>query len=182
MRVNGDVRVRAKEIAKVLNSADSRIAAFGVSTAKGMMEAARVSTRGRNIFLAVTTALALVLAVIGVYGLTSYSTELRLREFGIRIALGASTPRLARTILVDLWWMAAIGIGVGFYAAGRLTDFLDTLYRMPWMRVPLVTLPVLPTVASAGTLILIAIVGTAVPLRRVMRLDVMRTLQGGGAT
>ena len=182
MRVNGDVRVRAKEIAKVLNSADSRIVAFGAYSAKSWMEAARASTRGRNVFLAVTTVLALVLAVVGVYGLTSYSTELRLREFGIRIALGASTPRLARTILADLWWMAAIGVGVGYYAASRLTDFLDTLYRLPWMRVPLVTLPILPTAVSATTLVLIAIVGTAVPLRRVMRLDVMRTVQGGGAT
>lgn len=180
MVVNGDPKARVKEIAKVLKAADSRITATGVGSAKVIMDRALASTRGRNIFLAVTTALALVLAVIGVYGLTSYSTELRLREFGIRIALGASTPRLARTILADLWWMAAVGIGIGFYAAGELTHFLDTLYRMPWMRAPLVTLPIVPTAVSAATLVVIAIVGTAVPLRRVMRLDVMRTVQGGG--
>ena len=180
MRVSGDVRVRAKEIATALNAADARFAPVGVSTAKSIMARARAATRGRNIFLAVTTVLALVLAVVGVYGLTSYSTEMRLREFGIRIALGASTPRLARSLLGDLWWMAAIGIGVGFYAAGQVTDFLDTLYRPLLMERPLVTLPIVPTAVAAATLVVIAIVGTAVPLRRVMRLDVMRTVQGGG--
>ena len=178
MRVNGDVNVRAKELTESLDKVDSRLTPSGVRTAASIMEAAQASTRGRRVFLGVTTVLALVLAVIGVYGLTSYTTELRIREFGIRIALGASTPRLTRLIIGDLWWMSILGIVLGFYAAGELTNFLDTLYRPMQMRQPLVTLPIIPTLVSGGTLVVIAFVGTIVPLRRVLRLDVMRTVQG----
>jgi putative ABC transport system permease protein len=180
MRVTGEPHERLKGIAATINAADSRLAAYRVVSAKVEMDAALASTRGRNIFLAVTTALALLLAVVGVYGLTSYSTELRLREFGIRIALGATTPNLARNILGELWWMAAIGLGVGFFASGRVTEYMDELYRRPWMREPLVTLPIIPTAICAATLLLIALIGTAVPLRRVLRMDVIRSVMSGG--
>jgi putative ABC transport system permease protein len=180
MRVNGDVKVRAKELERSLDRVDSRLAPSGVRSAQSLVEAMQASTRGRRIFLAVTTALSLALAVIGVYGLTSYTTELRMREFGIRIALGASAPRLTRLIIGDLWWMALVGIVVGFYAAGEVTTFLDTLYRPAAMKQPLVTLPIVPTLASGLTLVMIAFAGTIVPLRRVLRLDVMRTVQGSG--
>ena len=180
MRVSGEPRDRLKAIARTLNAADTRLAAYGVRSAKAEMEEVYASTRGRNVFLAVVTALSLILAVVGVYGLTSYSTELRLREFGIRIALGANTQKLAGAIAADLWWMAALGIGLGFYAATRLTEFLDAYYRMPWMKQPLVTMPIVPTVVSAGTLLIIAIIGTAVPLRRILRMDVIRAVMSGG--
>jgi predicted permease len=178
MRVSGEPKDRLKTIAATVNTADARLAVHRIVSAKLEMAEARATTRGRNVFLGVTTALALVLAIVGVYGLTSYSTELRLREFGIRVALGASTPNLARNILSELWWMAAIGIGVGLVASSSVTKYLDDLYRQSWMREPLVTLPVVPAAVCAATLALIAVVGTAVPLRRVLRMDVIRSIQG----
>ena len=58
--------------------------------------------------------------------------------------------------------------------------YLDALYRNPLMMQPLVRLHFAPTAATAATLVLIAIMGTPLPLRRVVRLDVMRTVQGSG--
>ena len=61
----------------------------------------------------------------------------------------------------------------------RVVVFLDALFRSPMMVGPLVSLPVTPTIACAGTLTLVLLLGTAVPLRRVLRLDVMRVIQRG---
>jgi len=180
MRVQGNADTRARELDRALSRADPLLASWGVYSASSMLEAARASTRGRSVFLGVTAALALALAVVGVYGMTSYSTELRLREFGIRIALGANARRLARIVLADLWWMAVIAIAIGVFAAGRVTTFLDNLYRPADLEQPLITLPLTPTLAAAATLLVIVAIGTAMPLRRVLTLDVMRTVRGVG--
>jgi len=178
MRVQDDPQVHANRMARNLAGLDARLMVTNVATAKSLVDAAQGATRGRKIFLGAVAALALTLAMIGVYSLTSYNTDLRLREFGIRMALGATTPSLARAVFGDLWWMSAIGIVVGVFASGRAVDFLDSAYRNPMMSGRLIILPVMPTIACAVTLVIISIVGTAMPLRRVLKMDVMRTVQG----
>jgi hypothetical protein len=180
MRVQGDPQVHANGMARNLAGLDPRIMVTNVATAKSRVDAAQGATRGRTIFLSAVAVLALALAIIGVYSLTSYTTEMRLREFGIRIALGASTPRLAGAVFGDLWWMSLLGVGIGVVASGRLTAFLDDMYRNPMMPGRLIVLPVMPMIACAVTLVVIAIVATAAPMRRVLRMDVMRTVQGSG--
>jgi putative ABC transport system permease protein len=179
-RVQGDPQVHANGMARNLAGLDARILVSNVSTAKARVDAAQGATRGRKIFLSAVAALALVLAVIGVYSLTSYTTEMRMREFGIRVALGAGTQRLIGAVFSDLWWMATVGVGVGILVGGRLTAYLDNMYRNPMMSNPLIVLPVGQVVACAVTLVVILIVATAVPMRRVLRMDVMRTVQGSG--
>jgi ABC-type antimicrobial peptide transport system permease subunit len=113
--------------------------------------------------------------------MTTYTTELRLRELGIRLALGADAPRVAKAMFADLWWIVPLGVGVGLLAAGLLTSFLNQMYGNPMSAVPFVTLKPGPTIAATLTLVVIAVAGTAMPLRRVLTLDIMRTIQRGGA-
>ncbi|MEK7402796.1 MAG: FtsX-like permease family protein [Gemmatimonadota bacterium] len=103
-----------------------------------------------------------------------------MKEFGIRIALGASPPNLARAVFGELWWMSAIGIAVGVVTSIVAVDFLDAAYRNPLMTSRLVSLPVTQTIAAAATLVVITVAGMAMPLRRVLTMDVMRTVQGSG--
>ncbi|HEX7937393.1 MAG TPA: ABC transporter permease [Gemmatimonadaceae bacterium] len=180
IRVSGDPNVRAREMRTLLAGMDPHLVVSDVRSLQSVIDEERGATRGRAIFLSAVAALALVLAVIGVYGLTAYTTELRLREFGIRIALGASTPRLARAVYGDLWWMSALAIGVGVLATGRLVSFLDELYRPMMMRTPLIVFPVVPTIVSAATLVVISLIGTAMPVRRILRMDVIRAVMSGG--
>ena len=72
-------------------------------------------------------ALALVLAAVGVYGLISYSTSRRAREFGVRLALGASARQIVVAAMGDGVKYAAIGVGVGLAAAYALTRSLSTM-------------------------------------------------------
>ncbi len=83
-----------------------------------------------RLFAALTTAfgvLALVLACIGIYGLTAYNVARRTNEIGIRIALGARAGQVLRMILGEASWLAAIGIVIGLGAALGLTRFLASL-------------------------------------------------------
>ena len=61
-----------------------------------------------------------------------------------------------------------------------MTAYLDAMYRNPMAEHPLVQLHLVPTAVVAATLVLITVLGTSLPLRRVLRLDVMRTVQGSG--
>ena len=58
-------------------------------------------------------ALALLLGVVGLYGVVSYSVSQRTREIGIRMALGAQTTAVYQLILKEAAWLVAIGIGIG---------------------------------------------------------------------
>ncbi len=70
---------------------------------------------------------ALLIAALGVYGMLSYSVSSRLREIGVRLALGAAPPRIVRFVLGEGLRLAAIGVVIGLFAAlaaGRLTRSL----------------------------------------------------------
>jgi putative ABC transport system permease protein len=122
-----------------------------------------------------------VSAWAGFYGLAAYSTEARAREFGIRIALGARPARLATSLVEELWPMAAIGIPVALVGAARLTSFFDDRFSGPMAEQPLVLFQLGPALAAAVALCVVLLVANAVPMRRVLRLDVMRAINSDSA-
>jgi len=176
-RTKATPHVLVNELTESLADADTRIHVSDIRTAGSMVDRERRATRGRTVFLGGVAVLALLLAAFGVYGLTSYTTELRLREMAIRIALGASPVHLARIAIAEVWWMAAISIVAAIAASGRATVFLDALFRNPMMKGPLVTLAVGPTLVSGIVLLVVMCVGIALPLRRVLTLDVSKAVQ-----
>jgi len=108
---------------------------------------------------------ALLLAVIGIYGLTTYTVGQRLPEFGIRLALGARKGHLATTVLSDAVQPALLGACVGIVAALALTRVIQSvLYGTP---------PTDPgTFLTATLLVLLAATAAAlVPAYRASRVD-----------
>jgi len=110
-------------------------------------------------------ALSLVLAVLGIYGVLSYSTSQRTQEIGIRMALGAEPGSVARMVLGNGLALTALGAAVGtiaFLGVGRLLGAL--LYGIG---------PRDPATIAGGVLMVIAVAAVAsyLPARRAARVD-----------
>jgi putative ABC transport system permease protein len=115
--------------------------------------------------LAVFTALALILASVGLYGVMAYTVAQRTREIGIRIALGASAAAIARSVIVRGAVLACIGAGIGLALAGWGTRIIEgSLFGVTRLDAP-------SFVAGAIVLVLSAIVACVAPTRRAVGVD-----------
>jgi predicted permease len=115
--------------------------------------------------------LALVLAGIGVYGQVSYAVNLRVREIGIRVALGASARQVLRLVVSRNACPVVVGLaigGIGCLAVGQLLSSL--LFGIS-------AFDPLALGAAAGFVIAIAFAATLLPTRRALRVDPTVTLR-----
>jgi putative ABC transport system permease protein len=128
------------------------------------------SRRVTLILLGLFSALALVLAGIGIYGVISYSVAQRTQEIGIRMALGARREDVIKMILLQGARIASAGVVIGMIAAFGLTRYLEKLLFSVSPGDP-------GTFAAAGfVLAIVALLACYIPARRTLRLDPMTAL------
>ena len=121
--------------------------------------------RFRAVMVGTFAALALALAMVGIFGVLTYSVEQRAREFGVRVALGATAGSILRLVLGSAARTIAIGAAIGLAAAAALARTISTfLFGVQ---------PLDPAtfVSVAALLTLTAIVATAAPAWRATRVD-----------
>jgi putative ABC transport system permease protein len=121
--------------------------------------------------LGLFAAVAMLLAVVGVYGLMAYGVQRRRREIGIRMALGATRERVVRMVLSDGIRMVGVGVAAGVVAALGLTRLLASLLYSVGPRDPM-TFIVAPLL-----LVVAAVIACALPARRAARLDPVETIR-----
>jgi predicted permease len=114
---------------------------------------------------------ALLLAAIGIYGLMAYSVEQRVREIGIRMALGADRHHIRTMVVWQGMRLASVGIVLGIGAAFALTRLISSsLYGVKnWDPLVFTTVPLL--------LGMVALAATWIPATRASRLDPMKALR-----
>jgi len=115
--------------------------------------------------------IALVLALVGVYGLLAYTVRLRTHEIGIRMALGASPRNVLRNVMLTGMKLVWIGIGVGTLGAFAITRVLNSLLYDTTARDPS---------AFLGTVLLVSVVGLLgcyIPARRATKVDPLSALR-----
>ena len=146
----------------------SRSKDMPLSNVKSMDDLLEISLGQRRlsmILLGAFSAIALVLASIGIYGVLAYSVTQRSRELGIRMALGAARSRVLRLVIGQGMVLVIIGIGIGLVGAFALTRLLaNQLYSIT---------PTDPaTFVGVGFLLAaIAFLATLVPALRATRVD-----------
>jgi putative ABC transport system permease protein len=121
--------------------------------------------------LAIFAGVGVLLAAIGIYGLTSYSVEQRTQEIGIRMALGAGPNHVRKMVVMQGMWLAIIGVCLGVAAALALTRLIaGFLYGVkPWDPISIVSV--------AALLIGVSLLATYVPARRASRVDPLVSLR-----
>jgi putative ABC transport system permease protein len=125
-----------------------------------------VSARRVNVVLtAVFGALALILAMVGIWGVVSNSVSQRSREFGIRMAMGARQGHVLKMVLSEVIILTLVGIVAGLPVAWALTRFIRSLLFE--------VAPADPATfgAIAALLIFAGLVASYIPARRATRID-----------
>jgi len=116
-------------------------------------------------------ALALLLGVVGLYGVIAYSVSRRTREIGVRIALGAQRASVYRLILREAGWLTAIGIAAGLIGSLAATTLLGKLlFGIASWDVPTL-------LAVAAALALAALLASYLPARRAASVNPVEALR-----
>lgn len=145
-----------------------------VQTMEELLDADRAQPRFNMLVMGLFSGIALVLVIVGVYGVIAYSVTQRRPELGIRVALGADQSDILRLVVGQGLNLTLIGIGLGIIAAliitragSLLTDLLYQVNARDWM-----------TFAACGAAVAcMALAATYLPARRAMRVDPTEALR-----
>ena len=127
VRTTGDPRRMEQTVRRAFLSADSTQPVFHVRPLEDYVAESLAARRFTLMLLGLFGGLALVIAAVGTYGVISYAVSLRMREFGIRMALGAARKDILQMVLRRGLKLAATGLGLGIVASVVFTRFLTAL-------------------------------------------------------
>jgi predicted permease len=171
VRYQGDSAAVANEVRSQIHALDPAMAVYNAETIEEHLRSALFLPRLGGTLFGTFGIIGLLLAVIGLYGIMSYSVSRRTREIGIRIALGAQIGAVQRLIVRQGMLLAAAAVVLGLPAALVLAKFSSSfLYGIrPHDLVTFLTVPLL--------LLGIALVACWIPARRAARVDPQSALR-----
>ena len=159
------------EVRKTVWSVNPNLPVYFVRTLKDIYDRSMSRTSFTLVMLAIAGAMALVLGLVGIYGVISYSVSQRTREMGIRMALGAQHNQLARMFVRYGLVLAGIGIAIGLGAAIGLTRFMTSLLFKISPVDPITYLAVALALAMA------VVIACYLPARRAAGVDPVQALR-----
>ena len=171
IRTDRDPTALAPEIRRLVLDLEPRAAFDSVGLLTSRVSASVAQPRFNVSVLAGFSALALLLAAVGLYGVLSYGVSQRRREMGIRAAMGASRAQLVSLVIREGLRVVTLGLVVGLAAAAGLARFIQTLLF------GITPLDVWAYVAAPVVLLLVAIVACAIPARRAAAVDPAEALR-----
>jgi predicted permease len=171
LRTQGDPTAILGQVRETVKQIDPRQVVYNVQTMNDVVATSYAARRLTMILLGVFATLALALACIGIYGVTSYLVGQRIGEIGIRMALGAQRADILQLVLGEGTKMALIGAAIGIAASLGLSRLMAKQLFGVKAHDPF-------TYGSVAALLtLVAIVACYIPARRAMRVDPMSSLR-----
>lgn len=173
VRTSGDPASAAENVRRALLQLDPDTAIYQLGTLDSKVENSVPMFVRRLPAILVTQfgSLALLLAAVGVYGVVSYSVSQRTREFGIRMALGASRTQLLRMVMGRGAHLVALGAVLGLAGAAALAKLEASLIYGLRIR------DALMFVAAACLIFVVALAASYIPARRAARLHPLDALR-----
>ncbi len=165
VRTAGDPLGLAGTVRDQVRAVDPEVPVFGVSTMEHILESTVVQPRLNVTILGTFAVLALVLSMVGVYGVVAYGVSQRTREIGVRMALGARGADVIGLVVGQAMPVTGLGLALGLMGAAAVTRWMQTLlYGVT---------PTDPATFAAVALVLAAVsLGACYgPARRATRVD-----------
>jgi putative ABC transport system permease protein len=173
VRGGGDPARLAAPVREAVKSLDPDLPVDKVTTLRDVVAASLAQSRFKAVLLALFAGLALVLAVVGVYGVVSYSVAQRTHEIGVRMALGAGRDSVLLLVVRQGMTQVLIGLALGLAGAWYASRLLaGEIYGLS------VTDP-LTFVAMPLALGLVALAANYFPARRATQVDPLVALRRG---
>jgi putative ABC transport system permease protein len=152
-------------VRQTVQSLDKYQPVYGIRTLESVMSEAVAKPRFRTFLLGVFAVVALILAMVGIYGVMSYSVTQRTHEIGIRVALGAQGSDVLKLVIGYGMALAFVGVGIGLVASFALTRVMSQFL-----------FGINPTDPLTFTVIVLLLSGVALlacflPARRAMKID-----------
>ena len=171
LKTAGDPAALVPSVTQAVHSVDPNLAVYQVHSMQEYFRLAMAQARFVLILSGVFGGVALLLTAIGIYGLISYFTSKRVREFGIRVALGAQRADIYRMVMSEGFRLAATGVVIGlafaFFTGGMLRSLLYGISAndaVSFLSVPLILLGV-------------ALLAAFLPARQAMQVDAATALR-----
>jgi putative ABC transport system permease protein len=171
IRTAGDPRDTVAAARNAIRTVDKGIPVFNVKTMNDVLATSVAQQRMSMLLFSAFAGIALLLAMIGIYGVTAYYVTQRTQEIGIRIALGAQLSDVMKLVLMNGMALALTGIGLGVVGAFALTRLMTSLL-----------FGVKPTDAAtfaavAACLLVTALLACYIPARRATKVDPLVALR-----
>jgi predicted permease len=171
LRTGGDPKQLARSLTAVVASVDRDQPVTNIRTMEEVVQTALSQRRETMYLIAGFAGVALILAVIGLYGVMAYSVAQRTTEIGIRQAIGAQRADILRMVLMQGIRLSATGIAVGVISAVALTRLIGRLLFHVSATDPL-------TFAIIAAIFLgVSLAACAIPAWRATRVDPLLTLR-----
>jgi hypothetical protein len=160
-----------KEAREAIWSVNGRQPVFLVTTLGTLYDQSMARTSFTLVILAIAGGMALILGIVGIYGVIAYTVSQRTREIGIRVALGVQPEGLSRMFVRHGLLLAAIGATLGLAAAAGLTRLMSSLLFG--------VTPLDPVTYAAVSVVLVAVSALAsyLPARRAITVDSVQALR-----
>lgn len=171
VRARGQAESLVAAIRTELAAVDGTTPMTQVGTGQSLLSGSLTQPRHLTVMLGTFSTVALLLAIIGLYGITAYSVQRRKGDIAVRLALGGSPSAVLGMILRQGLVLAALGLTVGLGLALVLTRVMSTLLHEVSPRDPVTLLGV------AALMMTVSAVACVIPGRRAVRVDPSSTLR-----
>ena len=154
-----------KPVTSIIRQMDPELPVSDVGTMQRWVDESLSRTKFQTWLLAIFAGLALILAMVGIYGVMSYGVAQRTHEIGVRVALGAQHGQIARMILSRGLILTIVGLALGLVGALAIGRFLETLLF------EIKPADLLTVAAATAVLLVVAIAAAYIPARTATKVD-----------
>ena len=171
VRTAGEPTAVTGAVREAIRSVDKAVPNYNVKTMSDVVSTSAAPRRVPMLLLSAFAGVAMLLAMLGIYGVTSYYVTQRTHEIGIRMALGAQIVDVLKLVLQRAMLMAIAGVGIGVLGAIAVTRYMTTLLF------GVKPIDVVTFTGVAIALTIVVFIACLVPARRAAKIDPLEALR-----